>query len=136
MGAIRCRMTAALGGLLVVSLLGCSTLPILAELTPKPEPTKQEVAEHRQKFLIDGDPDAFRWLTANQLENGMTVDEVGAVYGDPGEMLEQDGQYKNKGGLYQTTDQGYRWGPDREGKSITLFFREGRLIYFDPKEQW
>lgn len=113
--------------------IGCGSPPVLPGFA-REDVSQQDVVRYQQRFLIDGAPEALDWLLAHRIENGMSVDEVSEVLGDTGEKLEQDGQYKNNGGLYQTTDQGYRWGPDRKGRSVTLFFRDGRLVHFDPDE--
>lgn len=129
----RLLATLCLFSSLAIAASGCGSPPVLPGFA-REDVSKQQVAEYQQRFLIDGDPKALDWLLAHRIENGMSVEEVSSVLGDSGEKLEQDGQYKNKGGFYQTTDQGYRWGPDRQGRSVTLFFREGRLIQFDPDE--
>lgn len=118
---------------ITTALSGCGSPPVLPGFA-RETVSRQDIAEHQERFLIDGEPEALDWLLIHQVENGMTLEEVSAALGDTGERLEQDGQYKNTGGLYQTTDQGYRWGPDRKGRSVTLFFREGRLVNFDPDE--
>lgn len=114
-------------------LSGCGGVPVLPWFA-RNEPSQKVITEHQQKFVIDGDPESLDWLLRNSIESGMSVEEVNSALGDTGEKLEHDGQYKNTGGLYQTSDKGYRWGPDRRGRSVTLFFREGRLVNFNPDD--
>lgn len=114
-------------------LSGCGGVPVLPWFA-REDTSQKVITEHQQKFVIDGDPESLDWLLRNSVESGMSVEEVNSALGDAGERIEHDGQYKNTGGLYQQSDKGYRWGPDRKGRSVTLFFREGRLVNFDPDD--
>jgi hypothetical protein len=129
----RCVAALCLAASCAPVLSGCGGLPVLPWFT-REDTSQTVVAEHQQQFLIDGDPEALDWLLKHSVESGMTVEEVNSALGDAGERIEHDGQYKNTGGLYQQSDKGYRWGPDRKGRSVTLFFREGRLVNFDPDD--
>ena len=91
-------------------------------------------AEFRQKFVAERDPAAFKWLLAHRIHNEMSVAEVASVLGEAGERRFDDREYKTNGGNYHTTDVGYQWGPDRTGHTVVLFFRDGKLIHFDPAE--
>ena len=125
--------------LLVVALLsGCETLEqsSLGRMLPFGAKTNHspQATEHRQKFLNERDPDAFRWLLSHRLHNEMSVQQVEHELGESGERRNDDREYKTNGGYYQTTDVGYQWGPDRQGHTVVLFFRDGKLINFDPDE--
>ena len=119
-------------------LLGCESFEqtSLARMLPfgnKTNLSPQET-EQRQKFMNERDPDAFHWLLSHRIHNEMTAQQVAHVFGEAGERREDDREYKTNGGFYQTTDVGYQWGPDRKGHTVVLFFRDGKLINFDPAE--
>jgi hypothetical protein len=95
--------------------------------------TDAETGSHRSRFQIDRDPESLNWLLAREVHNGMSV-AVNEVLGESGEEVEHAGEMKRGGGQYQQTDVGYKWGPDTNGRSVVLFFREGKLVNFDPEE--
>lgn len=114
-------------------VLGCEGVPTL----PGVQSTRRSEAEeetYRSKYVTQQDGEALRWLLQHRINTGMTVDQVSEVFGLPGEELYGDAEYKRGGGNYQTSDVGYKWGPDRNGKSLVLYFREGRLVNFNPDE--
>jgi len=90
--------------------------------------------EHRTRFLENGDPKSFRWLLGHRVSQGMKVSEVNYILGVDGTREPLAARYKRDGGPYQESDVGYRWGPDREGHSVCLFFREGKLYNYDPEQ--
>ncbi len=125
--------------LLTLALLsGCETIEQSSLSRMLPFGRKTNIApqetEQRQKFMNERDPDAFRWLLSRRIHNEMTAEQVAHVLGEAGERRLDDREYKTNGGFYQTTDVGYQWGPDRTGHTVVLFFRDGRLINFDPAE--
>ena len=117
---------------------GCESLEqtSLARMLPfgKKNNVSPQETEQRQKYMNERDPDAFRWLLTHRIHNEMTVEQVAHVFGESGERRFDDREYKTNGGFYQTTDVGYQWGPDRTGHTVVLFFRDGKLINFDPAE--
>jgi len=133
------RPTIFASSLLISGLiLGCG----LHERTPllsmfpfgkSPNLESKEI-ESRQKFLVERDPESLRWLLTHRIHNEMSATEVAAILGESGERQFDDSTFKTNGGYYQTTDVGYQWGPDSNGRSIVLFFRDGKLIQFDPNE--
>ena len=88
--------------------------------------------ERREAFLTSGDTRAIRWLLAHGVREGMKVDEVGRILGQPGEREFADKFIKSGPGHFLVDDETYRWGPDDHGRSYFLVFREGKLINFDP----
>ena len=122
----------------IAVLSGCETLEqsSLARMLPFGKKTNlaPKEAEQRQKFMIERDPDAFRWLLSQRIHNEMSAEQVAHVLGESGERRLNDREYKTNGGFYQTTDVGYQWGPDRTGHTVVLYFRDGKLINFDPAE--
>ena len=122
----------------VALLSGCETIEqsSLGRMMPFGKKTNHspQAAEQRQKFLNERDPDAFRWLLSHRIHTEMTVEQITHELGESGERRLDDREYKTNGGYYQTTDVGYQWGPDRKGHTVVLFFRDGKLINFDPTE--
>lgn len=90
--------------------------------------------DHRQSFQTEGDSEAMRWLLANRVESGLSVAEVNRVFGQEGEREFGDNWLKTNGGHLRADDVVYKWGPDRDGHSVYLGFRDGRLVNFDPSE--
>lgn len=122
---------------LLCLLAGCAGVNVQETLlgtSSQPAASAVDISERRTAYLIDRDPVAFRWLLATQLENGMSVTAVSEVLGEQGELYSDDRELKTNGGQYHQTDVAYRWGPDRRGRSVILFFRDGKLIHFDPNE--
>ena len=66
------------------------------------------------------------WLLGHRIETGMTVAEVAVVLGERGEK-EPRGQWVRQGD-FRIDDEIYRYGPDSEGQSVYLVYREGRLV--------
>ena len=124
--------------LTIAVLSGCESFEqtSLSRMLPFGKKTNlaPQEAEQRQKFMNERDPDAFRWLLSRRIHNEMSAEQVAHVLGESGERRLDDREYKTNGGFYQTTDVGYQWGPDRTGHTVVLFFRDGKLINFDPAE--
>jgi hypothetical protein len=95
---------------------------------------EQQVPHYREQFLLERDPEALNWLLANRVQNGMSVMEINHMLGEDGERIERDQRFKVNANEILQTDVAYQWGPDRNGRTIVLFFREGRLIQFRPDE--
>lgn len=131
---------AALGLTLVAlaAVLGCQTLhnagvPGLEDYV-KPDPVQVEMARsNRDKFAIDRDHKALYWLLSKKVSNGMKLAEVEDVLGSPGE---EASEFKgaNSDGIHQTTDSAFKWGPDSEGCSVVIWFRDGHVCNFNPKD--
>jgi hypothetical protein len=90
--------------------------------------------EYREKFQVDRDAQAFTWLLRNRVRAGMSVMEVNEALGEAGEEFGHTDAIKKNTDGYQATDVGYRWGPDNNGRSVILFFREGHLVNYNPNE--
>ncbi len=100
----------------------------------KPDPAVLEKEKsQREKFAINRDHMALYWLLANRISTGMDKHEVEDVLGEPGEIANEFSGVKSEG-IYQSTDNAYRWGPDNKGHSVVLFFRDGRVTNFNPKD--
>ena len=88
--------------------------------------------QHRQSYQKSRDPEDLRWLLANRISSGMSVSEVGRIIGQEGRRLYDDTWIKSGAGYYQSGDEAWKWEQDRNGQSLILVFREGRLVNFDP----
>jgi len=124
--------------LLTLMTAGCQSpgeelLPGLGNLL-EAESTSEREEEHRRKFQETRDPDELKWLLRHAIESGMTVTEVARVLGEDGRQVYEDGWIKQGEGHYQSGDETWKWGPDREGNSVFLVFRDGKLVNFDPRE--
>jgi hypothetical protein len=117
---------------------GCTMLheagvPGLSGYVKKDEAAIARERFQREKFTQDRDHEALFWLLSNRLDNGMELSHVEDVLGGPGE-LSTDQKFLKSEGIHRTTDSAFKWGPDNKGRSVILFFREGRLSNFDPKD--
>ena len=122
----------------IVTFCGCQTLHeagvpgLESYLKPDPE-FALDTQEHRDEFALNRDHKALYWLMANRISNGMTLNEVEAILGEPGERETDTARLKSNG-PYQTADLCYKWGPDCAGYSAVLFFRDGHLCNFNAKD--
>ena len=100
----------------------------------KADPVKLKKAQsQRDQFVENRDHKALYWLLSNTVQTGMRLGEVEQALGEPGEFEPDTSRY-NSDGVYQTTDTAYRWGPDNQGYSAILFFRDGYVVNFNPKD--
>lgn len=130
------RRLLAVLGLGAASIVGCSVLhqagvPGLEQYVKDPHAPR--VAEEREKYQVHHDGQSLNWLLAHRVHTGQSVAEVSGILGEEGERYWNDTALKN-GGAYLQTDEGYRWGPDSNGRSVILFFRDGKLVNFNPDE--
>ncbi len=117
---------------------GCETLqkagvPGLEQYVKEDPAVIEEEREQREKFSLHQDHKALYWLLANRVGNGMQLHEVEEILGAPGELTTEARQLKSDG-LHQTNDPAYKWGPDSKGYSVILFFRDGHVSNFNPKD--
>jgi hypothetical protein len=114
---------------------GCGTAGLIGFLDEIEHPriAKEEIETRRTRFVQNRDPDAFRWLLGHMLDNGMTLADVNQALGEPGELVYDDQEIKTDNEKLLQTDLVYRWGPTSDGKSVALYFRDGRLIHFHRK---
>jgi hypothetical protein len=116
---------------------GCETLPDgkLGELVfGSGDRAMQLEEEHRERYQETRKPDDRDWLLGHAVESGMTPTQVTRVLGQEGERVANDAWIKNGDGHYQIDDQAWKWGPDSEGQSVFLVFRDSKLVNFDPHE--
>ena len=121
----------------IVLLTGCESMPNvgLSSLTfGTGDALRQQEEKHRKQYQETRDPAALDWLFANVVTSGMTQSEITRILGEEGRRVYDDGRFKNEGGHYQIDDDFWKWGPDSEGRTICLGFRDGHLVNFDPNE--
>lgn len=100
-----------------------------------PTARKSKRAEsYRTKFQTERDPKALDWILQNRLYSGMSRVSVEKEFGEEGEFQETSKWLKATGGTFRTSDEAYRWGPDSDGRSVYLIFRDDVLVNFDPKD--
>lgn len=117
---------------LVVGLAGCGqTGGFLLMNADSQRGTEAEEVFHREEYLGTHSADSLRWLLLNRLRNGMSKNQVDAVIGEEGEREFRDQEILGEGGLYRSDDIVYRWGPDRDGNSYLLVFRDDHLVNFE-----
>ncbi|MFN0196201.1 MAG: hypothetical protein ACKVT0_05615 [Planctomycetaceae bacterium] len=90
--------------------------------------------KYRERYQETREPDAICWLLAHEIHSGMSLDDVNRTLGENGVREENSSWLTTNGGNYRTDDDVYRWGPDSEGGTIYLVFRENHLVNFDPHE--
>ena len=124
---------ALFGCCLVVS--GCGSARLLGlSGSGDPDGRMAEEERHRQRFLESRNAEDLRWLLANGVQPGQSRSEISATLGEPGQRVARTDWLRDGGGDFQQGDVAWKWGPDREGNSVVLVFRDDRLINFDPTE--
>ncbi|MDA0835255.1 MAG: hypothetical protein O2955_17490 [Planctomycetota bacterium] len=120
---------------LLVSNVGCQSLKIKDNrfncglFSCKTD--RNEAEKRRQTYQSERDPESICWLLAHEVHSGMMLEEVNQVLGENGVREENSQWITTKGGNYRADDVAYRWGPDSEGGTVYLIFREDRLVNFD-----
>jgi len=99
-----------------------------------PEEKREEEETHRTDYQENRSSEAMLWLLTNRVKQGMSVEDVNIILGQEGGLEKNAGWIRNKSPLYRRDDVTYRYGPDDEGRTIYLMFREGNLVNFDPEE--
>lgn len=95
---------------------------------------RKEAEKYRTRYQTERDPDAMRWLLRHEVAAGMTLEEVNEAIGEEGAREYNDRHIKTSAGRFRQTDEVYRWGPDANGRSIYLVFRDDQLVWFDRND--
>lgn len=98
------------------------------------EAEAQKAREQRRLYQSEKDPRAIRWLLGHRLKQGMQRGLVNRILGEDGERRYNDAALKERNDGSRLSDETYQWGPDAEGNSYVLFFRNDRLVNFNPKD--
>jgi hypothetical protein len=91
-------------------------------------------AKHQANWREHQSAESLTWLLRNTIDNGMSVNEVNQAISTEAEPAGDRAEQYKTGANYLVTDDGYRWGPDSNGRVIVLFFRNNQLVNFDPHE--
>lgn len=120
-------------GLLALAISGLGCEKGLNANWPIATPAEQfrEEEQKRQQYITKGESEAIRWLLKNRISSGQTLDEVNQMLGQDGIREYNDGQIKNNGGTFRQSDEVFKWGPDADGNSYMLVFRERKLVNFN-----
>lgn len=89
--------------------------------------------EHRREYIATHSRKSMRWLLGHCVNTGMSYAEVCHALGEEGEVRKKDPAMKT-GVNVRIDDEVYEFGPDSEGRVLVLYFREDRLINFDPSD--
>ncbi|MFN8856140.1 MAG: hypothetical protein ACK50P_11285 [Planctomycetaceae bacterium] len=124
-------------------IVGLSSLPcgcelagggahLIDQLAGRPVVSKEEQSRHRAAYVEHHNRSDLYWLLQNCVTTGMGVHEVAGIIGETPELETQSQWLKQAD--YRVDDKVYKFGPDNQGQSIYLLFREGRLINHNPEE--
>lgn len=120
--------------------MGCSPLHALKFPTKKvlPDPKeaeRREEQQHRAKYQATRSSKEFQWLQEHRLENGMTLETVNHLLGQKGKRIDGAGENPADSDAAHKHDGAYRYGPDDQGHTLQLTFKNGRVVdYVNPKE--
>jgi hypothetical protein len=139
---MHCRMrTAALlcAWLIAAALAGCESPAWTKTLNESfgiredsPNPRTEE--EHRTDYVKTHSSKSMRWLLYHCVRQGMSYKDVSHNLAEEGERVSNDPTLKTGGANIRIDDEVYKFGPDDQGHELYLFFRDDRLINFDPSE--
>lgn len=93
-----------------------------------------EEERYRRKYMATHDQDALFWLLRHRVSPGTSYKDVCRTLGEEGTRETRDNWLKTNGGNYQVGDDAYAFGPDSVGRTLYLFFRDDKLVNFDPGE--
>lgn len=132
------RCGGAAGLLLAGALAGCGTSGWAHKLerafSSKPATSSADEERYRRKYVGNHDRKALYWLLRHRVESGMAYGEVCRILGEDGVHETRDNWIKTNGGNYQIGDDCYAFGPDSDGQTLYLVFRDDKLVNFDPTE--
>jgi hypothetical protein len=94
----------------------------------------QTEEEHRREYAATHSRKSMRWLLGHRVRPGMSYNEVCHVLGEEGERETKDRALKTTALNVRIDDEVYSFGPDSDGRALYLFFRDDRLINFDPSD--
>jgi hypothetical protein len=125
-------------GLMALVLTGCEsaswTHTLNESFAAKPERGPRTEEEHRREYIATHSRKSLRWLLAHRVKPGMSYNDVCHMLGEDGTREERDRWLKTSGINIRIDDEVYAFGPDSENRTLYLFFREDRLINFDPTD--
>lgn len=117
---------------------GCETSGWAQKLeqafSSRPHSTSGDEERHRRKYMGNHDRQALYWLLRHRIQSGMSYGDVCRILGEEGTRESKDNWIKSNGGNYQVGDDAYAFGPDSDGQTLYLLFRDDKLVNFDPTE--
>ena len=90
--------------------------------------------KYRKDYQENRSRQAMQWLITNRVQAGMSVQDVNRILGEDGIREHMDKWLKTGSGNYLIDDVVYHYGPDSEGSSVYLVFRDDKLVNFDPDD--
>ena len=127
------NLTKSLALLGIVGLIGCESMMEAGPGFGRSATESVDPADQRLLYKTDGDAEALRWLLRNEVKQGMPLADVNQVLGEDGIRQYDAGWVKNSGS-FRVDDEVYKWGPDADGNSIYLVFRDGHLTNYDASQ--
>jgi hypothetical protein len=126
-------------GMVAAAAVGCLPnypyIKLPGELSPEDLQAASRTADkQRERYRGTQEAAAFRWLLAKRIHTGMTLAEVNRELGQDGSRRYEDARFKARNIGVQTTDETWEWGPDKDGTTYMLFFRNDRLVNFEPSQ--
>ena len=96
-------------------------------------PAQRKLEEdNRRLYQTKRSRKAMRWLLQNRIQQGMSREDVNHVLGEEGQLEDNSRWLKEGSTLYRVDDELYGYGPDEQGSTIYLAFRDDKLIHFEP----
>ena len=95
---------------------------------------KRTEEDHRREYVKTHSRKSLNWLLSRCVKAGMTYERVCHVLGEDGERETRDRWLKTGGVNVRMDDDVFSFGPDSDGHMLYLFFREDRLINFEPSD--
>ena len=91
-----------------------------------------EEVQYRKDYQTNRSRKAMRWLLANRVDSGMSVNDVNTILGEKGELDESPSANSLKrGNTYRIDDKVFHYGPDSGGRAVYLVFRDDKLVNFE-----
>jgi hypothetical protein len=90
--------------------------------------------QHRQEYADTHSRESLNWLLSHCVKPGHSYKQVCDILGEEGTHEPNDRLRKAHGETYRIDDEVYAFGPDSNGRTLYLAFREDRLVNFDPEE--
>jgi len=95
---------------------------------------RSEEITHRSRYQATRSSADLEWLMKNRIENGLTVDSVNNILGQKGKALDAENQVSQASASSGSKDGTYEYGPDDQGRTYHLTFRNSRLVEYTPSD--
>jgi hypothetical protein len=122
----------------VLTLAGCEspewTRSLNDSFAATDQPDSKTEEKHRREYEATRSHESMKWLLSHCVESGMSYKKVCHIMGEDGTLETGDRRLLAGGGNYRVGDEMYSFGPDSQGKTVYLAFREDRLVNFERSE--